>query len=1010
MEGAGRDMNGVDRDRVVAKRIRKGECSTCGMKLFKQSGRFVKKKKQEPISIPGYVLEGRCLTCDPLDAIESKNRQNGAATAAAELFSVPDVLDVYDDDATVVSNITVDRSVFGRQSSFRNDEAASNDDDDDDDLDRVPRTPPIRPESSGSVGGRHSTPPGPVTPTYHGDATLALEQDGNSYHHHTSDSIQRQRQRHSLSGVTTSTWHSDQYPDGGGVPDPLSSGDDMDDDMWSYDSLLLKRDNKTNYSTTAVDRLRRLEVHREEFTFDEGGMSETTERHSVEDVASLLAQLLEENSSARKNTAVKVELIDSLTECVWDLGASGKDMLIQCNGVSCLNDTLWENMSCPATAKATTLLLLAMVAESSSVDDSHRAQHGLNNATTATIAADVLIDALLITMQSLIADQDLQEVGCRIFCCLASASGFHNDDDIIVNDGTLSGAVQSVLNAMDTHADSPAIQEWGTRALYHQCVYSANAEPNKRTLASATLDSGVGGSVVLGRVLSRCCRFGATDEPLLLEWCCQLYWVLSASADVAEMLSPATDAMQDMTRLLRELHGQMDLMPVQEAVLGALANFAMIEANRGQLDDDTELVLFVCDMMRFHEADESILHESCYLVAALAASSGSTLMKDAVVTAGGVHILLDILSSFSFDTVMREAALRALAALALGSIAAKAVLSESKSISCIIHQFSDSNEPDDDLACQEMCCMLLASVFAARWPGRCPATIDSIEHVCFAMNRYPDAERLQDAGCQVLRNLSCYPEYRADLLLKQSEVSKVLVNAMCSMPDATSIHASACCVFWNLKMATDIQFIVTTLQNHLEDTEVVLMACGSLWSLVHTSESNKEELATIDGGVDAIACVLMMHQDEKLLKHACGLLTSLTVRSQLVESVVATEGFSHMIDVMRSSDHGMSVVLLQTGVLFLRNVCLAFPEFSNEAARVISVVVQAMQRHADHADFQREACSFLWVAASGSSEVKSKILALDGVAVLMNTMERYSGVPDVEGRALGAFRTLTLTF
>ena len=56
--------------------------------------------------------------------------------------------------------------------------------------------------------------------------------------------------------------------------------------------------------------------------------------------------------------------------------------------------------------------------------------------------------------------------------------------------------------------------------------------------------------------------------------------------------------------------------------------------------------------------------------------------------------------------------------------------------------------------------------------------------------------------------------------------------------------------------------------------------------------------------------------------------------------------------------------------------------------------------------FQREACSLLWILAALSENCESKILALDGIAVLMKSLEHNSDVPDVQEAALSAFKQL----
>lgn len=52
----------LSRDELVERRHRAGQCPTCGQKIFEK--KYFKKK---PITVPGKVLEGRCLVCNPQD-------------------------------------------------------------------------------------------------------------------------------------------------------------------------------------------------------------------------------------------------------------------------------------------------------------------------------------------------------------------------------------------------------------------------------------------------------------------------------------------------------------------------------------------------------------------------------------------------------------------------------------------------------------------------------------------------------------------------------------------------------------------------------------------------------------------------------------------------------------------------------------------------------------------------------------------------------------------------------
>ena len=1029
---------GIDRTRMAARRMKKGECATCGMRLYKQGGLLG--KKFTPLTVPGDVLDGRCLKCYPLDEAEKAQiKPHVLDTSGIPVdhpdppMEVPQVLTV-NDDATVVSAITVEH--FPPRPQVVDDAIMPSPlYEGDEHPDDVPLArPPMRPEASSGLVS--SMPPGAPRRGMYPDQPVMLQRTG-TRQNQIEQSLPSGAVGHNVGRVPLGSQPKARKPSW--QPDTISetrtydgSVDESNDivfdvranaghssystnehdtaqslDLESFDSLPVHRDHagqpRPTSSSNKLNPIRLQEMNEDRpvqpspsqqsslnvdmRSFDSLYRNTRTREslHSIEDVESLLTQL-ESTSNGEK----KAQLLDSLTMCIWDIGGPAKDTVVSSNGVDMLATILWEEMSNPLAVKAVASLILALVAQA----DASREVHIF----TTAGAADGLMDALLIAMQTQADDEELQEMGCRIFCCLASQSA----GDAQVNDGSLSGAVQSILKAMDVHTESERIQEWGARALYNQCVYSRNAEPNKRTLANASLDSGFTGSTVLQRILQ---NFPATEP--VVECCCNLYWVLSASADIAAMISPATEPMRHMYRLLRELsEAKPTSTPAQEAILGALSNFTAIDKNRDE-EDETDTVFFLFDVMRSFGSDHGVFIESCNLITSMA--SGRNVNKDVIVQDGGVRFLVDALSSFERDPAVIDALLRALVVLSHGSVATKSELCEPSTLSFVLELCASLQA---ELRCQEMCCTLLATILMPETLGQDhPEQGHIIDYLIFVTNAYPDSKRLHDACCRVIRNLSCYPAYIP--LLANDEVLKILVDAMCNFSDTGSIHASACCALWNIRYdgltSEHIQCILTTLQNHLDNQEVVQMGCGALWTIVSGSEERKRELVKSEGGVETIACVLMMHPDtDQLLETACGLLTSLTVDPELVEDVVSTQAFHNVADAMRSES--VSVILLESGALFMRNVCLVFSEFAKEASSVIPPVMQGMTKHMDEANFQKAACSFLWLVATQSSEAKSKILALDGVTTLMNTVEQYSGLEDVEEAALGAFRELTLSY
>jgi hypothetical protein len=278
---------------------------------------------------------------------------------------------------------------------------------------------------------------------------------------------------------------------------------------------------------------------------------------------------------------------------------------------------------------------------------------------------------------------------------------------------------------------------------------------------------------------------------------------------------------------------------------------------------------------------------------------------------------------------------------------------------------------------------------------------------------HADSERVQETACLALRNMASREEY-TELLLR-SEAVGLAVKAMSRYDQSRTIQTHVSGILWSLGIRaaeacgdggkTAIQCIITALQYHLEDSALLEMACGALMGLIFNSETRKLQVGK--EGVEAIViCGLVMHQNNlNILEKACELLASLSVVAALVPSIVEAQGVVNMVEAMRN--HASSVNLLRSGALCLKNIIIAQPDVSDEAGGAVSATINAITTHVDDAAFQREACNFLWAVSVQSEDAKSKILALDGLAVLMDiTLEQHANAPDVQAAALGAVNEL----
>jgi hypothetical protein len=192
----------------------------------------------------------------------------------------------------------------------------------------------------------------------------------------------------------------------------------------------------------------------------------------------------------------------------------------------------------------------------------------------------------------------------------------------------------------------------------------------------------------------------------------------------------------------------------------------------------------------------------------------------------------------------------------------------------------------------------------------------------------------------------------------------------------------------------------------MESGDLLEIACGALWSLVDDSIERKKDVVG-NGAIDAVACAVVMHPSSpSTLEKACGVLSNVSFEGPLAEAIANAQGVSIVVEAMRNNSSSIS--LLEVGCIALRNIVFQFPDYAQEASAVVSTIINAMRDNIDAVGFQEEACNLLWLLAAEAESCHSKILALDGIAVLMKCLEHNSHLAEVQNAALGAFNQLAI--
>lgn len=780
--------------------------------------------------------------------------------------------------------------------------------------------------------------------------------------------------------------------------DGLGNDDTTDNNIESYSdddrpkALSLPIGNDLHVNSTATD---------DNYTDPPGNLSSvvTSEKRSNV-LTEILSNLQQRISDAHSH---EVNLL-RLTEYIWEKGDIAKYDFVAANGWQILTSIMWVDMMTPLTTVVAVELALALLNSrptAKSVLGDHDSGFSLDGDDLENF-----IDALLISMQAVIVDENLQQAGCRLLCCLASPySG-------VKADGSSAGACLSVLNAMDAHVSSAMVQEWGLRALHNQCLYSSHAETNMRTLLSSQLNTtGATGGEILGRLIVRYNQIADhMQNGGILEWACKLCWCLTVR--FSEMLYLRIDVLHELLHILEECRSMEDASAeLQQAVLGLITNLSHSERYRDFLGT-SDVILLILDTMHTNKQHADIQVEACNAITSLSALLSPT-EREEVIDSGAVRTIVGAIFAFSNEkAVVQEAALRALVGLSVRSENAKEDICEPDTLSVLMRLCRLDNQ--STLSQQEMLCNLIASIYASDSLQAQAIKCDTFGALTAAMATYSKVEKIQSACLTAYRNLS---KKNLENLAQSSEVF-LAVNAMITFRMNKGIQMNACCVVWNMGVGNKfghqkigqtkaIQCIITAIQTHLEVPEVVDVACGALWGLIQQSQSLLRQLLDCDGAIESVACTLVMHtQSLGILEKACGILAT-TCSSTQAKEALAAGGLTNTVDTMRNNHQ--SVHVLKYGSYILRIAINQNPGFVAEAMLAIPLLIHAILEFPHDDSFLKETCYFLWSISNLSSDAKSKIIACEGESTLLRLLDRNCGSESVQKAAVGAVQALACT-
>ena len=173
--------------------------------------------------------------------------------------------------------------------------------------------------------------------------------------------------------------------------------------------------------------------------------------------------------------------------------------------------------------------------------------------------------------------------------------------------------------------------------------------------------------------------------------------------------------------------------------------------------------------------------------------------------------------------------------------------------------------------------------------------LGAIEEVVKAMQKNPNARKVQDHGCRFMRSIACYEGFEPthDIIL-------CVINAMRSYIHDGDMQERGCAALWNITANESsgasitetggVQVILDAMKNHRHHEGAQEHAIGALWNLAVRAERLREEIFAA-GGIELIVKGMATHRGKGGVgKEGAGALFHLSmtkdcrIRLKLVES------------------------------------------------------------------------------------------------------------------------------
>jgi len=721
--------------------------------------------------------------------------------------------------------------------------------------------------------------------------------------------------------------------------------------------------------------------------FSSRGDSEKNSRRQNKPLVKDIPTILKCLEDYPDNPLVHERAYEALYELASLRDPRGKSKIIANGGIQATVDGIWRHMEVPTVQVSALYALWAL----SAADDNVSSKVALSPSN-----GDGVVYAILFSMRQHEHNAAVQLPGCGVLSCLASAASRSGD----VDDGTTSGAMSTIMNAMQMHGQSIDVHEWGLRALYCEC---SNSDRNKIDFITANGETG-SGIEILQRISDE-----FSSDLAIQEWVCRIFHCLSKDERAAERMV-ASDVPIKAVVAAMKVHGRrQEAVSLVEAACGMLGNLAAASPEIISSIRNEGGARAIVDAMNCFPSSAGVQASGC---AALVDLSASVETRADILQIGGIDTVIASFKTFEGNHQIQEEACRVLCYLFVEAKAEEEDAPGNVAVSVAVEALR--SHPEDE-GIQEAACSLLGVLAADVSSHGAILSAGAIDQVARAMTHHSRQRTLQEQCCALFRNLSASSSNQDAIL--RSDVINEVIRSMIAHSDSEAVQENACCMFWNLASdsrtdptmildAGEIKYIIIAMQNFPMSANVQALACGALWSLVSTSDKMKEAVANCDG-IEAILCSVLIHGEAlEVLEKACGVFSSLSMDHRYARAIADNhEGImSLIIESMRKNI--ASVVLAEYGCLMLRNLALSSTNYAEEASSACSTILKSMCEHPDASGLHREACGALWSLAASSETCKERILFSDGVKVITRTMQTFSSITEVQIEARGAMSQL----